>query len=72
MDKIDLDELERVADGYEARKKAIIKSGIRRDQAYIATFAEGDSVKAFEALRPLLCRNVHRCGRNLWSSMNRT
>jgi hypothetical protein len=56
MDRIDLDELERVADCYEARKNSLIESGIRRDQAYLATFAQGDSVKAFEALRPLIAR----------------
>ena len=56
MDRIDLDELERVADCYEARKNSLISSGIRADQAYLATFASGDSVKAFEALRPLIAR----------------
>lgn len=53
---LDLDAILTIAEAYEARKKALIERKVRQDQAYLATFAEGDSVKAFEALRPLVER----------------
>lgn len=56
MDKIDLEELERVADDYEKRKQAMIERGALKDPAYLATLAEGEAIKAFEALRPLIAK----------------
>lgn len=56
MDRIDLEELERVADYYEKRKQTMIELGALKDPAYLATLAEGEAVKAFEALRPLIER----------------
>lgn len=56
MDKIDLEEMERVADYYEKRKQTMIELGALKDPAYLATLAEGEAIKAFEALRPLVER----------------
>lgn len=55
MDKIDLDAILATADGYKARKRAMESIGELKP-AYLATLAEGEAIKAFEALRPLVAR----------------
>lgn len=53
---IDLEAILAIADGYESRKAAMIEAGALKDPAYLATLAEGEAIKAFEALRPLVAR----------------
>lgn len=53
---LDLDAILATADAYEARKKAMTEAGALKDPAYLATLAEGEAAKAFEALRPLVER----------------
>lgn len=53
---IDLDSILAIADGYEKRKQTMIELGALKDSAYLATLAEGEAIKAFEALRPLVER----------------
>ena len=53
---IDLDSILAIADGYEARKQAMVESKALKPPAYLATLAEGEAIKAFEALRPLVER----------------
>ena len=62
MPELDLEAILAVADGYEARKRAMIEAGALKDPAYLATLAEGEAIKAFEALRPLVwrIRNLER------------
>lgn len=63
MDRIDLDELERVAADYDRRKEAartfeIENFGDTTEEraCYMASLKQGEAVKAFEALRPLVAR----------------
>ena len=53
---IDLDSILAVANYYEKRKQTMIELGALKDPAYLATLAEGEAIKAFEALRPLVER----------------
>ena len=63
MDKIDLDELERVAADYDRRKEAArtfeienFGSTTEERARYLAALKYGEATKAFEALRPLVER----------------
>ena len=53
---IDLDSILAIADYYDKRKQTMIELGALKDPAYLATLAEGEAIKAFEALRPLVAR----------------
>lgn len=53
---IDLEKVLAVANYYEKRKQTMIELGALKDPAYLATLADGEAVKAFEALRPLVER----------------
>ena len=54
MNDEQLDSILAVADGYEKRKQTMIEVRALKDPAYLATLAEGEAIKAFEALRPLV------------------
>lgn len=63
MDKIDLEELERVAADYDRRKEAArtfetenFGSTTEERVRYLATLKYGEATKALEALRPLIAR----------------
>jgi hypothetical protein len=63
MDKIDLEELERVAADYDRRKEAArtfeienFGSTTEERARYLAALKYGEATKAFEALRPLVER----------------
>ena len=63
MDKIDLNELERVAADYDKRKEAArtfeienFGSTTEERARYLAALKYGEATKAFEALRPLIAR----------------
>lgn len=63
MDKIDLEELERVAADYDRRKEAArtfeienFGSTTEERARYLATLKYGEATKALEALRPLIAR----------------
>ena len=59
---IDLDSILAIADGYDARMKIAREYFDRREpvpeehKKYLATLVDGEAVKAFEALRPLVER----------------
>lgn len=65
---IDLDSILAIADGYAERMKIAREYFDRREpvpeehKKYLATLADGEAVKAFEALRPLVwrIRNLER------------
>lgn len=60
--ELDLDSILAIADGYDARMKLVREYFDRREpvpeehKQYLATLADGEAVKAFEALRPLVER----------------
>lgn len=63
MDRIDLDELQRVAADYDRRKEAArtfeienFGSTTEERARYLAALKYGEATKAFEALRPLVAR----------------